>query len=150
MDKRKGRLIAEYLAWSGVFTCILIAVLWRASQFHREAWLVCKWSDSSDALDLMYGLQKAFIIRLDDGWTAVGVVEGGEYDWSEDLRPGIRFPIVIPLCVVAAASVLLFYRASHRPKPGFCDNCGYNLTGNVSGICPECGTAISPADSSPS
>jgi len=24
-----------------------------------------------------------------------------------------------------------------------CENCGYNLTGNVSGVCPECGTKIS-------
>ena len=23
-----------------------------------------------------------------------------------------------------------------------CTNCGYNLTGNVSGICPECGTPV--------
>ena len=23
-----------------------------------------------------------------------------------------------------------------------CANCGYNLTGNVSGVCPECGTEI--------
>ena len=28
-------------------------------------------------------------------------------------------------------------RASHR-----CSNCGYDLTGNVSGICPECGRPI--------
>ncbi|HVP13635.1 MAG TPA: hypothetical protein VMV94_20845 [Phycisphaerae bacterium] len=27
---------------------------------------------------------------------------------------------------------------------GFCKTCGYNLTGNTSGRCPECGTAIPP------
>ena len=27
-----------------------------------------------------------------------------------------------------------------RPKPGCCSSCGYDLTGNVSGRCPECGT----------
>lgn len=27
-------------------------------------------------------------------------------------------------------------------RPGACLNCGYNLTGNISGICPECGRAI--------
>lgn len=27
--------------------------------------------------------------------------------------------------------------SNHCPKPG----CGYNLTGNTSGVCPECGTA---------
>ncbi|HUN81100.1 MAG TPA: hypothetical protein VMV81_06265 [Phycisphaerae bacterium] len=25
---------------------------------------------------------------------------------------------------------------------GLCKKCGYNLTGNISGICPECGTVI--------
>jgi hypothetical protein len=29
-------------------------------------------------------------------------------------------------------------RASHR-----CGQCGYDLTGNVSGVCPECGTPVS-------
>lgn len=34
-----------------------------------------------------------------------------------------------------------------RPRrPGGCRKCGYDLTGNVSGVCPECGTLIhSPA-----
>jgi hypothetical protein len=25
---------------------------------------------------------------------------------------------------------------------GFCHRCGYNLAGNISGICPECGTPV--------
>lgn len=28
-------------------------------------------------------------------------------------------------------------------REGICKNCGYDLTGNVSGICPECGTPVS-------
>ena len=28
-----------------------------------------------------------------------------------------------------------------RPPVGHCQNCGYDLTGNVSGVCPECGEA---------
>ncbi len=28
------------------------------------------------------------------------------------------------------------------PPIGHCHQCGYNLTGNVSGTCPECGTRI--------
>lgn len=27
-------------------------------------------------------------------------------------------------------------------RSGLCQECGYDLTGNVSGVCPECGTAI--------
>lgn len=30
-----------------------------------------------------------------------------------------------------------------RACAGLCQSCGYNLTGNVSGTCPECGTPIS-------
>ena len=29
-----------------------------------------------------------------------------------------------------------------KPKPGYCLKCGYDLTGNESGKCPECGEAI--------
>lgn len=28
--------------------------------------------------------------------------------------------------------------------PGYCDRCGYDLRGNASGICPECGAQIPP------
>ena len=29
-----------------------------------------------------------------------------------------------------------------RPPTGHCQRCGYDLTGNVSGVCPECGEGI--------
>jgi len=29
-----------------------------------------------------------------------------------------------------------------RPPDGHCQSCGYDLTGNVSGVCPECGERI--------
>ena len=32
-----------------------------------------------------------------------------------------------------------YYRRLYEREPGFCSRCGYNLTGNVSGVCPECG-----------
>ena len=34
-------------------------------------------------------------------------------------------------------------------NPGLCSSCGYDLTGNTSGVCPECGVAIAPADEPP-
>ena len=37
-------------------------------------------------------------------------------------------------------------RQRHRRRHGLCLRCGYNLTGNVSGICPECGTSIQSAN----
>jgi hypothetical protein len=32
-------------------------------------------------------------------------------------------------------------RIEHRRANGLCLACGYSLQGNVSGVCPECGTA---------
>jgi hypothetical protein len=33
---------------------------------------------------------------------------------------------------------------AYQQDPVHCGQCGYNLTGNVSGICPECGWKIPP------
>jgi hypothetical protein len=36
----------------------------------------------------------------------------------------------------------LFTGPATSPGNGSCRVCGYNLTGNVSGICPECGSPV--------
>ena len=41
---------------------------------------------------------------------------------------------------VSVAMLVASYRKPRSEHPT-CANCGYNLTGNTSGICPECGTA---------
>jgi hypothetical protein len=33
--------------------------------------------------------------------------------------------------------------------PGHCPNCGYDLTGNVSGVCPECGEKVTLRETEP-
>jgi len=42
--------------------------------------------------------------------------------------------------LVVACQILIISRRATRYPPGHCQACGYNLTGNVSGICSECGT----------
>jgi len=51
---------------------------------------------------------------------------------------GFKFPLIYPFAAVAIPT-LLVWRFWPKPiKPGHC-RCGYNLTGNTSGVCPECG-----------
>lgn len=45
-----------------------------------------------------------------------------------------------PLMFAAIAILLLLQPARSRPRRGHCAKCGYNLTGNEIGVCPECGT----------
>jgi len=49
----------------------------------------------------------------------------------------------IPLVVLAELWILdrVGFLPSGR-RPGLCEKCDYDLTGNESGICPECGTPI--------
>lgn len=41
--------------------------------------------------------------------------------------------------VAAITGAIVQMRLSKVPPPGCCRNCGYDLTGNLSGRCPECG-----------
>ena len=53
-------------------------------------------------------------------------------------------PTWLLLLVSAAATTFVWRRAQVNPERNGCRKCGYNLTGNVSGVCPECGTAVEP------
>ena len=53
---------------------------------------------------------------------------------------------LVTVALVAACRLAMFLRprwdARRRYPEGHCQACGYDLTGNVSGICPECGSRI--------
>jgi hypothetical protein len=61
--------------------------------------------------------------------------------------------IFIPLLMVIGAWMLflggLTVCFASRHRPGHCHCCDYNLTGNVSGVCPECGTAVEKTEPKP-
>ena len=67
-------------------------------------------------------------------------------------RWAIRVPedVTVPeLLILPALWTLIVLRRHHQRcrrqksiEQGLCLTCGYNLTGNVSGICPECGQPI--------
>jgi hypothetical protein len=54
----------------------------------------------------------------------------------------VDLPLWIPLLLFSVPTVILWRQERRRISGGGCRNCGYNLTGNVSGTCPECGTPV--------
>ena len=52
---------------------------------------------------------------------------------------GVFVPLWLPFVIIAVTTGFLFWQDRKRPKPGHCQECGYDLTGNTSGRCPECG-----------
>ena len=59
----------------------------------------------------------------------------------------VAVPCAYPAALAAAAAawaIVARARLARRTRLGACKQCGYDLTGNVSGTCPECGAAATP------
>jgi hypothetical protein len=87
--------------------------------------------------------------RAPPGDMKSGVGSFASYKSSVDrgmLRVYLR---VVPLAWVMVAAAILpvwdVVRRMRRTRAGRCAVCHYDLTGNTSGICPECGTAVGKA-----
>ena len=52
----------------------------------------------------------------------------------------VAIPLWLPALVCVIPTGVLWWK--DRTRKGHCRSCGYDLTGNVSGVCPECGLAI--------
>ncbi len=66
----------------------------------------------------------------------------------KDFQGIIRIPVWLLVLATGLPTAILLWR-DRRPKAGFCEVCKYDLTGNESGTCPECGTAVDSRDSMP-
>jgi len=59
----------------------------------------------------------------------------------------VLLAIALPCTLLLVTSIIRWrelrsekhYRRLYKREPGFCGRCGYDLTGNISGVCPECG-----------
>jgi hypothetical protein len=63
-------------------------------------------------------------------------------DWHLML-PVLCFSLMLAGAAHGLARIAIRSR-ERRSGPPRCPECDYNLTGNVSGVCPECGTPITP------
>ena len=49
-----------------------------------------------------------------------------------------------PLLILGGAVIAWLWRRDRMVIPGTCTQCRYDLTGNTSGVCPECGLSVPP------
>jgi hypothetical protein len=64
-------------------------------------------------------------------------------DISREIQ--VQFPVWVLTILFAVLPAARLYRRLRPKHPrGHCRRCGYDLTGNISGTCPECGAVQDP------
>ena len=94
-----------------------------------------------DILEPTLRLSLPSLRREDDWWhgptrETCPPLSGRRWVWV------LSVPLWLVLVVLALPTAFLWWRDRRCIREGFCRKCGYDLTGNVSGRCPECGTEI--------
>lgn len=166
-SRRGGTRVASLLACAATGLSICIAAMWIASVFYYVWWVRpsvmlqvrgggfsiihspgARWEVPSfwDQPDSWFegpttGLQV---------YRASGLGWFGAWELHRDLfEPrkvyGVGLPFWPLFLVSLVISCLLWKRVCRRLPLGLCTHCGYDLTGNVSGRCPECGGSVDPA-----
>lgn len=63
--------------------------------------------------------------------------------WTTDSHLRVSYWLLVAAFTITPAAWLwASFRRRHRSHRGLCPNCGYDLTANTSGKCPECGLPV--------
>ncbi len=133
-----------------VATGIFIVLTWCASLYCYVSYIYAAspwaWNIGFSSGVLYFGFvdNSSGWMNRSDGWN---FYIPAEWQWYGFGLPTFRpFHAAIPMWVLLliVAELTLFHYWRRRPPSvdGLCDACQYDLRGNVSGICPECGTVI--------
>jgi hypothetical protein len=156
----RGSRTLRYVLLIGMVLCLVVAVAWC---LNRRFTLV--WVKSGRVIGLMGGgaileYDDPLSRYLPDGFYRFREADGQaarrwpRIEWSLPANAAERFvsiktvfvPFWLLLIIFAVPPSLAFVRGPLRRwwrlRNSRCLLCGYNLTGNVSGRCPECGTVI--------
>ncbi len=89
-------------------------------------------------------------------WHVGGVFANRDYRirWLPARREHLNLryldlPLWIPIPLLLALGTGLWLRDRRRARLGCCPACAYDLVGNTSGVCPECGAPAHPFTPSP-
>lgn len=148
-----GRLVDRHQCRI-VRTCALVAGMLLMLDGVSHFWAIGIGREDEAIVRLSRGGATVFITG---GWTsggrlANGWMERAHYSSEYILLPRagylvtcgerdgywIAFPFLLPAIIAIVMAVLVRFRNVRR-SDGLCDSCGYDLTGNVSGRCSECG-----------
>ncbi len=151
--------LRRFAKWAGLSMCLLLASAFALTEG--------KWGPAYRfASGIHFGVGNATLAVFNElpplfpfqGWVSCFVNPNGDIVVSSSSLATIRSGVPIPLYdgrgrsvrfrtlfFLAALPAAILWYPQVRHASGHCRKCGYNLTGNVSGVCPECGTKIESA-----
>lgn len=145
--------------WVGLSCCLLVTLLWlltipTVGRFRIEVHRIGNRSIVSLSEGCLTLSRNAFAASQPGRWYAA-CVTGRPVNpspmcfgfWRPFVRTDPRAQLIIcplwlTLLCCAVPTGLLWLLAHQRAAVGCCPSCGYDLTGNVSGRCPECGNRV--------
>ena len=155
MDRPKRPHLRRILKWTGLIGCVLIVVVWgvnlRWALWRCEAdWALglyggdasVWWGDSQMSA---YSAGQWVVEVASPSKVRYGFRYPRAYSSQSPYPNVVTLPFWLPLLILAVPTAILWRRDRRRIPPGHCGKCGYDLTGNESGVCPECGTGIARA-----
>ena len=143
---RRGRL-RTFTLWAGTLLCVLIAAAFVVSAWWFVVLQVSPPRGSVLVLAAGSTMLAAEIAVTGPDSGRVVVVRrsshglAGWNDWSGELWVYLRVPLYGVFAAVAIPTLLVWRFWPKAIKPGHC-RCGYDLRGNQSGKCPECGIEV--------
>ncbi len=147
MRYRRPSRLRRVAKWVGLGVCVVTIVTWALStRFH----LTYLQSDPSYKVTAFHGRIEFTLSKYSTSWAGSPGLSWGRVpsygflvppDWGGGMHKWLRLPFWLLVIAVLIPTAIL-WRRDRRPRKGDCQYCGYNLTGNESGVCPECATAV--------
>lgn len=161
------RRLFNFAASTSLLICLAMMVLWARSYWRDD---VFHWRTDHRGVRVSSACGRLAVIIEVEGqlWSdSYGYTEGHDpeqekqfwpmnfsgFAWRSDCNvvgsyQSVLMPhaaIVIGLAIAPAVWLFVVRRHVGRSRMNVCRCCGYTLTGNISGVCPECGTKIQQA-----
>jgi hypothetical protein len=134
------RAVTRKLRWCLGTGCVLVLVVWSVS----ARWWICydtaTWSAVLGNGVFALGISHVGPAPGPPRWIVTDASSLGLRwpEWYKTSHTQIVLPFWLVLLGLGVPTMAAWLPRSRRSR-GLCHKCGYDLTGNVSGRCPECG-----------
>lgn len=170
----RARRFFRRMTWAGGTACVLILIAWLWStrnsalyfrddwsinlfsgvlRFHQDAFIAAIVTRNQRTLNQSVNKTSApppargiwSVVPVPSVLTSTYGFQSWHFLWTPRLRT-IEIPMWTMFAAALTGTAVCAWLSRWRLRRGYCRECDYCLTGNTSGVCPECGSVVSTAN----